>query len=466
MVMFACIHSPQKDCAALLMDCAYGVSPLVEATAEDTVTLDIEGSAVVFGSAAAVANAISHRATDLGLTANIAVAGNPDAANHVARCFSGITIIPNGGEAKRLSRLPIEALNFELADVDADRAAEIFETLSLWGIRSLGDFAKLPVSGISERLGAEGVRLQKLARGKSQRTLFLAQFAPAFQKTIDLDDPVELLEPLSFIFARVLNELCASLQGHGLAANELKLRLSLEDRSEHERSIRLPFPMRDGKVFLKLLLLDIQSHPPSCPIVAVTLGCEPAKPRSLQSGLFQPIAPEPEKLELVLARLARLVGRDNVGSPELIDTHRPGAFRLKRFGLRKFRESLARSKRVRLSLNKSDENKWASQSEIRNLKSLLGFRVFRPPLSAKVESLGGLPAKIKAKGGSRSVRGKIVRLAGPWRTTGDWWSEEGWARDEWDVTISSSGSLRDDATLYRIYHDLWNDGWFIEGVYD
>src|SRR6185369_11490990 len=165
----------------------------------------------------------------------------------------------------------------------------------------------------------------------SDRPLLLTKPAPSFEKSIELDDPIDLLEPLSFILARLLNQLCANLQAHGLAVDELKLRLKLEDKTEHQRAIRLPFPMRDSRVFLKLLLLDIESHPPKFAIVAVSITCEPAKPRSIQNGLFQPLAPEPEKLELTLARLTRLVGESNVGSPELVDTHRPGAFRIKRF---------------------------------------------------------------------------------------------------------------------------------------
>src|SRR4030095_7131719 len=206
----------------------------------------------------------------------------------------------------------------------------------------------LPEPGLSERLGPEGVRLQKLARGKTERPLLLSKPAPGLEKSIELDDPIELLEPLSFILARLLNQLCANLQAHGLAVDELKLRLKLEDKSESERAIRLPFPMRDNRGFLKLLLLDIESHPPACAIVAVSITCEAAKPRSIQEGLFQPLAPEPEKLELTLARLIRLVGANNVGSPELVNTHRPGAFRIKQFRLRKFgAASSGRGRRVR-----------------------------------------------------------------------------------------------------------------------
>lgn len=461
--MFACIHSPhnQKEYRALLVECAYAFSPLVEETAEHTVVLDIEGCDLLFGSPRDIAKEIAHHAAELALKVNIALAQNPDAAIHAARCFKGLTVIAPGKESKRLGDLPLEALDGQLARVEADRAAEILETLELWGIRSFREFAALPEAGVSERLGPEGVRLQKLARGKTNRPLLLVQPPPGFEQSIELDDPIELLEPLSFILARLLNQLCANLQAHGLAACELRLRLKLEDKTEHERMIRLPFPMRDGKTFLKLLLLDIESHPPAAAIVALSIACEPTKPRSIQNGLFQPLAPEPEKLELTLARLARLVGQDKVGSVELLDTHRPGAFRIKRFSVK--RELNRRGRRGR----GVESRKSNPQSTIRNPQSFLGFRIFRPPLRAEVETPNGWPVRIKAQAAAgRSIRGKVLRLAGPWRTSGDWWSADGWARDEWDVAVAGSGASDEEGTLYRIYHDLWNDGWFVEGVYD
>jgi protein ImuB len=48
-------------------------------------------------------------------------------------------------------------------------------------------------------------------------------------------------------------------------------------------------------------------------------------------------------------------------------------------------------------------------------------------------------------------------LAGPWRSSGDWWTPDPWSRDEWDIALSDGG-------LYRLYCDP--AGWFVEGSYD
>jgi protein ImuB len=247
-----------------------------------------------------------------------------------------------------------------------------------------------------------------------------------FEEEAELEYPVELLEPLLFVLAGLLSGLRARLVSHGLATNELRLRLKLENRGEHIRTLHFPVPMLDTKAFLKLLDLDLGAHPPPSPVVKVWLEAEPAKPRAAQTGLFIPLAPEPEKLELTLARLRGLVGEGNVGSPELLDTHRPGAFAMRGFGDTETR---------------------------RRGDTAMVMRAIRPARAARVQMASGQPVHVQAEG----VRGHVTAAAGPWRTSGDWWTADPWARDEWDVALS-------DGALYRIC--CAQGRWFVEGSYD
>jgi protein ImuB len=480
--MFACIYGKTIVADGLLSDFAYCFSPLVEETTRNTVVIDVTGCELLFGSAYELAKEIAGRAAKstesggLGTKINVALAGNPDAAFYAARFFDGITFISPGEELTCLGELPIQRLRPESDEqqtgsktkrsrknetvaigpwiVNSSELDELLETLRTWGIQTFRDFAALPTAGASERLGQLGVKLQQLARGKTDRQLKLKHAPPCFNQSIELDHAIIQLEPLSFLLARLLNQLCASLHSYALATNELTLLLKLENGTTHERKLSLPQPMRDPRVFLRLLLLDAEMHPPQSPVVAIIINCEAVKPRVLQSGLFIPLAPEPEKLELTLARLAKLVGIGNVGSLELLDTHRPGAFRIKRFALK--------------DLRKKKPN---PQSAIRNPQSILGFRVFRPPLRALVQAARGFPTEINAWGANRSVHGKVIRAAGPWRTTGDWWRLDRWARDEWDVAVesrsfASGAGGQTGQALYRIYRELAEGMWFVEGAYD
>jgi protein ImuB len=279
---------------------------------------------------------------------------------------------------------------------------------------------------VVQRLGPEGIRLWKLARGVWERPLRPCEPAALFEEFADLEHPVTLLESLAFLLTRMLADLCRRVRG----TNELRLRLGLEGGGEHVRTLRLPVPTRDHRACWKLLQLDLEAHPPGAPVVAVRLAVEPAAPRVVQQGLFTPPTPAPEKLEVTLARIGKLVGPEKLGAAELLDTHRPGAFRMRG-----------------LTLDKAPAGRGQG-----GVSPQLALRVFRPPLRAAVQLQSERPVRVVARG----VRGEVVARAGPWRSSGDWWTSQAWSRDEWDVVLHSG-------LLCRIY---CGGSWFVEGVYD
>jgi protein ImuB len=402
--MFACLHGKGN-----LTAIASEFSPVVEKTAPETVTFDVAGLDRLFGFPQDVAQAIARRLRETGASANLALASNPDAAIYAARGFPGVSIVPQGDEAKFLGELPIALLS---------PTPDLAETLERWGIRRFHALAALPPLGIAERLGAEGLRLRELARGESDRKLLPIEDPLCFEDEIELEYPVELLEPLAFLLARLVNGLATRLATRALATDELRLRLKLEQCGVHERTLRLPVPSLDTKAFLKLLQLDLSAHPPTAPIERVWMGMNPVKPQSAQSGLFIPVAPEPVKLELTIARIKSIVGQDRVARPSLRNSHGPGG----------------------------------PVSSVRG-DARQAFRYFRPPLAARVSLAATQPAYVAAA----QIRGRVVDLAGPWRTSGAWWTIDAWSRDEWDIALS-------DGALYRLYCSP--GGWFLEGSYD
>jgi protein ImuB len=427
-----------------LLELAYSFSPLIEETSPNTLVMDITGLAWRFVSYRAIANSIAERAIAAGLAIHLAVAGDPDTAIHLARSQSGVACVPPGDELKHLRPLPLRLIDPSLVNVADEAAMEILETLSLWGIQTFGDFAALPAKGVAERLGQAGIKLQGLAKGTNQRHLVARNLKPEFEYAIELEHHLRELEPLSFILSRQLHQLCASLEAQALATNQIRLGLTLNGKKETERTINLASPMRDPKTLLKLLLLHIETDPPAAPVSAVSIGCTPVIPRTVQSGLFQPLAPQPDKLEITLARIRNLVGANNLGLAEPLNTHRPDAFNTKPFtvnvGHRRARERTAKG-----------------------AAPLLGFRRFRPLLIAEVQLVNGRPTHVKTHHTTIKINGAVARLAGPWRTTGDWWRHDQWARDEWDVLLTDAA---DKATLCRIFQELKSGKWYVEGVYD
>ena len=395
--MFACIHGTG---AGFL---AQSFSPWVEMAGPDTAAFSIAGLGSLYGSPCQVGQAIHKQARN----AQVAIASTTEAAILAARNFPGLTFIEQGEEAGTLGTLPVTCLPSD---------SEIFETLALWGIRSLAGFAALPETGVVERLGTRGLHLWKLAHGVIDRPLRPALSAITYEESAELDYPLELAEPLLFLLNRFLHNLCARLDAQSLSAGALCLTLN-----QSERILQLAFPTRDIKFLLKLLQHDLDSHPPGEPVNRILLRILPTEPRRVQHGLFIPAAPEPEKLELTLGKIRGLVGAANVGRPALSNTHRPGAGFVSYF---------------------FDG-------------APLGFRYFRPPISTRVEILNGVPKRLR----SSAAQGEVIQAAGPWRSSGDWWRPDSWNRDEWDLELS-------DGALYRLYLDLDHKCWFIEGIYD
>lgn len=542
-------RSPAQEASAhaALLDCAQSFSPRVEDTAPDTVILDLAGLESLFGALPKIARDIARRTSDLGLEANVATAFNPDTARFAARGFSGVTVVPEGKETERLGNLPLDVLFPELSAPDpSEETSRLLATFDSWGVRNFRALCALPDVALSQRLGQRGIGLQKLARGAISRTLVPVDPPLVFEEAIELDHPLVLLEPLAFLLAHMLDQLCARLAARALAAQELRLQLNLDngfhfiedipadestslqgaqlptntsplmnchpersegpafsprillpptnqqseianlkshaaegdlhDESPHSkpatrdatftRTLELPVPMLDPKVFLKLLQLDLKSHPPGAPIMKVHLAAKPAQPRTTQAGLFLPPTPEPEKLELTLARIAGMVGEEKVGSLELLDSHRPQAFRMQRF------------------VPREPEGEKKTDSSV-SRAPITALRMFRPPLRATVTLRDGKPAHLICPK-RKEIHGDIVWMAGPWRTSGDWWEQDGWARDEWDIAFQSSVTSRQSSAvvgrrssvignsstektslaLYRLVHNLLSGHWFLEGTYD
>jgi nucleotidyltransferase/DNA polymerase involved in DNA repair len=358
-------RAQEKAAHAALLDLGWSMSPRIEDHAQDTILADLAGLNSLFGAEENIAREFARRAAELRLQAHVAVSANLEVAVHAARGFAGITVIPEGEEARYLSGLPVQTLA---------PSVEALETLERWGIRTCAALGALPVLELSERLGQEGVRLQELARGAHTRSLVLAEPAEILEEEMEMDDAVEDLEPLSFVLGRLLDQLCARLAARALSAAAIRVRFDLGDAFEkeeevlnekfsakrssgkteiraagvnaadgsgqsgtsaakatthkdsrvttqaqdfcvsvnckdaektYEKVLNLPVPLRDSKMLLKLLRLQLQADPPAGGIVKIRLGADPARPRSTQHGLFVPNSPDPEKLELTVARLVR-----------------------------------------------------------------------------------------------------------------------------------------------------------------
>ena len=531
--MFAAIYAPALPAAALL-DVARAFTPRFEqlgsAQGTTVVLLDAGGLSRLFGTAQELGehlrDALQKYATGDAAPGNpvprVALASTQTAATLLALGSPGLTVVMPGKEAIALAPLSVSVLDqYEKlqgcegarvrgcggantpapshpctpaplhpgtlapphlgkhprvtheASRPKRRAPEnrMLEILTKWGIRSLGALTALSGPDIHERFGERGALWQTLARGGDIRPMVPWVDEVPFEMALELEWPIEGLEPLSFVLARLLEPLAERLERADRGAAMIYTSLRLTSRSVFTRTLQLPAPMRDPKTLRTLILLDLESHPPDAPIDIVRVLVEPTPARVLQWTLIDRAQPAPEQVSTLIARLTALMGQGHVGSPALVDTWRPGAF-----AMTDFRSTIGdQSTIVNGRSNHAIDNPQSPDSQsIGHLKSAL--RRFRFPIPTRVVVSEGRPIRVQTDRQGFSS-GAIVEAAGPWRTSGNWWHTAGprmksvqqangptgqqaaWDRDEWDVAMT-------DGTIYRLVVEREVGQWFLEGVID
>jgi protein ImuB len=425
-----------------LLEVAEGFSPRVEDAGEGVAYLDVDGVERHYPGPSPeleLGRCLMRAAEAAGMPARVGIASSKLAARVAASLPEPPVVVSAGEEASFLAPLPLHRLGPEV---------EIAGTLERWGVRSVGDFARLPPSRVASRLGRIGRELHAIARGIDPQPLIPREPPPLFHEGMSLEWPLVSLEPFLFVGRAALDRLCQRLESRGFACIRLELELRHEPDGHQSRSIDLPAPTRDAKTLLTLVRLDLEARPPGAPVAGFTFVAYPDRPREAQLSLYGPAALSPDKLATTLARLFALLGPDRVGSPRPVDGHRPERFALVDFAPPPPPEV---------------------RREPRAGRGLLAVRVLRPPV--EIEVLTGendpanlMPVEIRALTDGTTakrprVEGKVKVASGPWGLEEEWWADDPVGRDYWDIEIAGRG-------LYRIYRERATGAWYADGIYD
>jgi hypothetical protein len=564
--VFAALYAPSVSLASLL-DVARAFSPRFESYGS-LVILDASGLSRLFGSPLELGTHLHHalvqRVDDQPSRARVALASTQVTAALMALGRPGLSVVAPGEETKTLAPLSLAVLSSleehrrrtgiearstnqeartdanseqrlakseggwshprhthqasrirppkaESRTLKADKALKFEERLlgvfAKWGIHTLGGLAALPGPDVYERLGGLGVAWQQLARGEDRRPLVPWVADVPFEVTLELEWPIDELEPLSFVLARLLEPLSLRLEQADRGAAVLHTSLRLTTKAVVTRTLQLPTPMRDPKTLRTLIMLDLESHPPEAAVDTVRVFIEPTPGRVLQWTLLDRAQPAPEQVSTLVARLTALMGSGHVGSPRLLDSWRPGAFEMAEFlpsqpTAKEFTAGLA------VAANGNEGGAIGREGGADHDGGLCGpailrsaLRRFRLPIPARVQMAEGRPVRVNTdRHGFTS--GAIVTAAGPWRTSGEWWemgltageasshppqpslesdraratayanasadrrslgggwsARQAWDRDEWDVAMH-------DGTIYRLSVERSSGQWFLEGIID
>ena len=419
----------ERAARTVLLECTSQFSPRIEEVfAENTCgfILDISGTERLFGPPLQLAQSLRAAILGAGFRASICVSSNFDTARIKSESTRGICIIPHDHESSAIADIPISALRLD---------EEHYETFVLWGIRTLGELAELPEEELVTRLGQQSTSWLKLSRGIAEHTFHPLEAAFELKEHIEFENHVEQLDSLLFIGANMINNLVSRANGRALCLASLMVSMSLERSLAYKRELRPAIPSNDRKFLLKLLQLEIGSHPPQAAVSSLTLIAEAGQHAKVQLGLFTPQAPEPSRLDVTLARLKALVGPDRVGSPALMDTHRSGSFTIETFAV-------------------------PDQSSPRHdAVSRISLRRMRPPHILRVRLHSRAP--VAFRDGMDLYEVQVAY--GPWHSSGCWWSVNQWEMEEWDVMATNKTG---ESAGFLIVHDRLSNKWLLDAIYD
>ncbi len=424
---------------AVLFEAAAQFSPRLEDASQPTAcscVLDIAGTGRLFGPPETLARNLRAALATAGFHASIAISASFHAARLKAAAARGITVIPPGQESAALGKLSLNAL--QLPENPA-------ETLTIWGIRTLAELAALPEADLVARLGPQAVDWRKLALGALPHIFLPIEDAFALQEFCAFETPLEQIDSLLFIAARMIDCLATRASAHALCLASLTVQMQLDGGQSYQRTLRPALATIDRKFLLKLLQLEVAAHPPQAAVLALTLSAQAGQSSNVQLGLFAPQTPEPTRLDVTIARLKAIAGEDRVGTPVLEDTHRPGSFRMESFSLASQTGSYP-----------PGANKPADEAPS---GPRMALRRIRPPTPVRVTLNACQPISFR----DREQSYKVVAAYGPWRSNGCWWSTDPWNTEEWDVLAELTGG---DSLACLLVRDCARNQWQLEAFYD
>ncbi len=426
-------QNEEATARAVLLECAGGFSPRVEDESEEGAFLcviDIAGTGTLFETPDLLAGNLLTRVRSFDITACVAVSRNFHAAIALAKGLpprTPVRVIPMGEEAAELSSLSLEVI---------DMTEEQANTFGLWGIRNLGALAALPEKELVARMGQAGKRLRQLAKGELPHLFQPIEPEFSLEEHMELDSPLELLEALLFVMNVMLEQLILRAKSSFLALASVSVTLKLEGGTTHTRTVRPSLPTNENQIWIKLLHLDLEAHPPQTAILSLSLKSEPGTRSKVQLGLFSPQLPESSRLDVTLARIRSIVGDENIGRPVLKDTYRPGEFSMEPFTVPS-----------------------GSSSVIPAGQSRAAMRKLRPADPVPVTVQGQIPKAFVF----RQKRYAVERAYGPWLTSGDWWQTSLWGFEQWDLVAHAQDSTMLCCCLMR---DRIENCWQMAALYD
>ncbi|MFZ5497263.1 MAG: DNA polymerase Y family protein [Verrucomicrobiota bacterium] len=407
----------EREAAALLLTAAWTLSPRVEPTAPGRCMVDLSGADL--SQLAVNLSKLRSGLVQHDLNARIGAGPTALVARYASHVANPILVVDDPGGF--LAELPVQMLDL------APDEERLFSDL---GLKTLGSITAFPRSALAGRLGSRGDELWSRAAGEWIAPIQAVPFPVRHIATMELEDPVETLEPLLFTLRRFCERLASEVGQFGGGTNRLSLVLALGTDAAHRRDFDLPEPTANAEVLFAVLENHLSALQTDAAIVGVSLEAFPARRLEQQEGLLDTGLKDAPMFYATLGRLAAVVGVEQVGTPRRGNSHRSDDVMLDP------PQAMIPERRAPDAPEQHGPLLWR----------------LRPPVVATVELTDAQPTFLN----STIASGAVTVCRRPFRANGEWWSAETWAREEWDVQVGTG--------LYRLLHTP--RGWFLDGLYD
>ena len=411
-----------------LTDIACAFSATVQVESDGRILFEAAGHEAIHGSFLEMGQRIINAAGNDGFIVRVGFGCGIRLAGIASRCGAATTVLETGAVAGVIAGMPVSIL---------EPSPAMLEALTRLRVITVGDLAALPARGIGSRLGSEGTRLHALASGIDE-SVITKPVVPddRFIECVKLDWTLDNLEPLIFLIKGAADRISARMQMRGLVPGKAGLTLDLENSGIHFLETAAGGISSSSSTISSVLHRVLSRNPPSSPICGFTLSITASRPRAVQCQLFGPPVIEPSRVRDLTGRLAAIVGEGNVGSPD--PDARP-----------------ARPEYAPVPFDPCPSDARHTRPVRRPGSPAMAFRRFNPPYKATVATGNDLPAESS----SNLVSGRLCRVAGPWYLDASWWGDGPVAGALYDIEIPGRG-------VFRLWHDLLDDGWLIDGVWD
>lgn len=233
-----------------IMHALHDISPDVEVFSVDEAFIDVTHCQRLHGPPEHIAQLARQRIHEVsgGLPCSIGVAGTKSTAKIASdlKKPNGLTVIPPWEARERLDGVPMKKL--------CGLGPNIAEFLSLYGARTCGDVARLPMTVLARRYGVTGKYLWLACQGKDTAPVAPEIASPQSIGHGKVPPPHTRSAPVIGIYLRHMCEkVAARLRRYDVQAGQLYVGLRLEVPCEDIGQLfPLPYGMPDGKQLFEL----------------------------------------------------------------------------------------------------------------------------------------------------------------------------------------------------------------------